>query len=73
MDITATGAQQQPDDTAQIRAIIAPWRQACPDRGWDALLAMGTEDIVISGPGDPSVTGDTVRPWLENYPTDARR
>lgn len=73
MDITATGAQQQPDDTAQIRATIAPWRQACLDRDWDALLAMGTEDIVTSGPGDPSVTGDTVRPWLENYPTDARR
>ena len=26
-------------------------------------------DIEISGPGDPRVSGDTVRPWLENYPT----
>ena len=29
---------------------------------------MCTEDIVISGPGEPKVTGDAVRTWLENYP-----
>ena len=68
MDTTATGAQLQPDDVAQIRATIAPWRQACLDRNWDSLLALCTEDIVISGPGDPKVTGDAVRLWLENYP-----
>ncbi len=68
MDTTATGAQLQPDDAAQIRATIAPWRQACVDRDWDSLLALCTEDIVISGPGDPKATGDAVRPWLENYP-----
>ncbi len=68
MDTTATGAQLQPDDAAQIRATIAPWRQACLDRDWDSLLALCTEDIVISGPGDPKATGDAVRPWLENYP-----
>ena len=68
MDTTATGTQMQPDAAAQIRATIAPWCQACLDRDWDALLAMCTEDIVISGPGEPKVTGDAVRPWLEDYP-----
>ena len=68
MDNTGTGAQLQPDDAAQIRATIGPWNQACLDRNWDALLAMCTEDLVISGPGDPKVTGDAVRTWLENYP-----
>ena len=68
MDTTDTGAQLQPDDAAQIRATIAPWRQACLDRDWDALLAMCTEDIVISPPGAPKVTGDAVRSWLESYP-----
>ena len=68
MDTTATGAQPQQDDAAQIRATIEPWRQACVDRDWDALLAMCTQDIEISGPGDPKVSGDNVRTWLENYP-----
>ena len=68
MDTTATGAQLQPDDAAQIRAMIEPWAKACLDRDWDALLALCTEDIVISGPGGPKVTGDAVRAWLENYP-----
>jgi ketosteroid isomerase-like protein len=68
MDTTATGAQLQPDDTAQIRATIGPWIQACLDRDWDALLAMCTQDVSISGPGDPKVSGDAVRTWLENYP-----
>jgi ketosteroid isomerase-like protein len=68
MDISPAGAQRQADDTAQIRALIAPWRQACLDRDWDALLALCTQDIVISGPGEPKVTGDAVRSWLEAYP-----
>ena len=68
MDTAATGAQLQPDDAAQIKATIARWTKACLDRDWDSLLAMCTEDIVFSGPGDPKVTGDAVRPWLENYP-----
>ncbi len=68
MHATGTGAQQQQDDTAQIRATVAPWRQACLDRDWDALLAMCTEDIVFSSPGEPKVTGNAVRPWLESYP-----
>ncbi len=68
MDTTGTGAQQQPDDDAQIRATIAPWIQACLDRDWDALLAMCTEDIVFSPPEEPKVSGDAARLWLENYP-----
>ena len=68
MDTTGTGAQQQPDDAAQIRATIAPFTQACLDRDWDALLALCTEDIVFSAPGGPKVTGDAIRPWLESYP-----
>ncbi len=38
------------------------------DRDWDALLAMCTEDVVFSGPGQPKVTGDALRAWLEDYP-----
>jgi ketosteroid isomerase-like protein len=68
MDTTSTGAQLQQDDTAQIRATIAPWVQACVDRDWDGLLAMCTEDVVFSGPGQPNATGDALRPWLEDYP-----
>ncbi len=69
MDTTDTGAQLQPDDDAQIRATIEPWTKACLDRDWDALLAMCTEDIVFSAPGEPKVTGTAaVRTWLEDYP-----
>jgi ketosteroid isomerase-like protein len=68
MDATGTGAQPQLDDAAQIRATIAPWRQACLDRDWGALLAMCTDDIVFSAPGQPTVTGDAVWSWLESYP-----
>ena len=65
---TGTGAQPQLDAAAQIRATMAPWINACLERDWDALLAMCTEDIVFSPPGDPKVTSDAVRPWLEGYP-----
>ena len=68
MDTTGTGAQQQQDDAAQIRATIAPFIQSCLARDWDAFLEMCTEDIVISGPGEPKTSGDAVRPWLEDYP-----
>ncbi len=68
MDTTGTGAQQQQDDAAQIRATIALFIQSCLARDWDAFLEMCTEDIVISGPGEPKVSGDAVRPWLEDYP-----
>lgn len=68
MDTTATGAQLQPDDAAQIRGFVAPWTQAGLDRDWDAMLAMCTDDIVFSPPGEPKVSGAEVRPWLEAYP-----
>ena len=68
MDASATGAQMQPDAATQIRSTIAPWSKACLDRDWDALLALCTEDFVISGPGGPKVTGDAVRAWLDDYP-----
>jgi ketosteroid isomerase-like protein len=29
---------------------------------------MCTEDIVFSGPGEPRVSGDAVRRWLEEFP-----
>ncbi len=68
MDTTATGAQLQPDDAAAIRAFIAPWSQAAVDRDWDAMLAMCTDDVVFSPPGEPKVSGAGLRPWLEAYP-----
>lgn len=68
MDTTATGAQQQPDDTAAIRALIEPWSRSAIDRDWDAMLAMCTYDIVFSPPGEPKVSGTALRPWLEAYP-----
>ena len=68
MDTTATGAQQQPDDSAAIRAFIEPWRRSAIDRDWDAMLAMCTYDVVFSPPGEPKVFGAALRPWLEAYP-----
>ncbi len=64
----ATGAQLQPDDAATIRGFVAPWTQACLDRNWDALLAMCTDDVVFSPPGEPKVSGAGVRTWLEAFP-----
>ena len=68
MDTTATGAQLQPDDAAAIRAFIIPWTQACLDRDWDALLAMCTDNVVFSPPGEPKASGAEVRPWLDAFP-----
>lgn len=56
------------DDTTAIRASIAPWTKACLDRNWNALLAMCTDDVVFAPPGEPSVSGGRVRPWLEAFP-----
>ncbi len=68
METTATGAQLQPDDAAQIRAFVAPWTQACLDRDWDAMLAMCTDDVVFSPPGEPKVSGAGARTWLDAFP-----
>lgn len=51
-----------------IRAMTAPWRKAALDRNWDAMIAMCTSDVVFAPPGQPSVSGATLRPWLEAYP-----
>ena len=56
------------DVAAAIRASISPWRKACLDRNWDALLAMCTDDVVFAPPGESQVSGGKIRPWLEAFP-----
>ena len=56
------------DSEAAIRATIAPWRKACLDRNWDALLAMCTSDAVFAPPGEPQVSGTELKAWLEAFP-----
>ena len=56
------------DSAAVIRAIIPPWRKACLERNWDALLAMCTDDVVFAPPGESQVSGSKIRPWLEAFP-----
>ncbi len=56
------------DAAATIRTTIAPWAKACLDRDWDALLSMCTDDVVFAPPGEPSVSGNKIRPWLETFP-----
>jgi len=52
-------------DVSAIHGMIEPWTQACLNSDWDALLGMCNEDIVFMPPGEPSVSGDAVRPWLD--------
>ena len=56
-------------DVAAIRATIEPWTKACLERDWDTILAMCTDDIVFLPPNEPTMEGDAVRGWLENFPT----
>lgn len=56
------------DSDAAIRATMAPWRQACLDRDWDALLALCTEDAVFAPPGEPQVARPGLKAWLEAFP-----
>jgi ketosteroid isomerase-like protein len=56
------------DDVSAIRATAAPWCEAGIDRNWDALLAMCTSDVVFAPPGEPSVSGSKLKPWLEAFP-----
>ena len=56
------------DSEAAIRATIAPWRKACLDRDWDALLAMCTSDVVFAPPGEAQVSGTELKTWLEAFP-----
>ena len=54
---------------AAIQEIIEPWNRAVIDRDWDALLSMCTDDIIFMPPGEHSVSGDGVVPWLDAFPT----
>jgi ketosteroid isomerase-like protein len=56
------------DDVSAIRATAAPWCKAGIDRNWDALLALCTNDVVFAPPGEPSVSGNKLRPWLDAFP-----
>lgn len=56
------------DDRAAIEQTIETWTQARIVRDWDGLLAMCTDDLVLSPPGEPRVSGDDIRPWLEHLP-----
>jgi ketosteroid isomerase-like protein len=59
----------QSEAMAAVQDIIEPWNQACLSRDWDSLLSMCTDDIVFMPPGAPPVSGDAVRPWLDEFPT----
>lgn len=56
------------EETTAIRATIETWTQARIIRDWDGLLATCTDDLVLSPPGEPRVSGDDLRPWLEHLP-----
>ena len=56
------------DASSAIRATVAPWTQAALDRNWDAMISMCTNDVVFAPPGEPSVSGKGLRPWLEAFP-----
>lgn len=55
-------------DAELIRDTQAPWKEAALARDWDAMLDMCTDDMVFMPPGEPSVSGDDLRPWLESFP-----
>lgn len=59
----------QAEAMAAVQNLIHPWNQAILDRDWDELLSMCTDDIVFMPHGEPPVSGDAVRPWLEAFPT----
>ena len=56
------------DPKTAIRATIEPWTRAALDRDWDAMIAMCTSDVVFAPPGEPGVSGNGVKPWLEAFP-----
>lgn len=68
MSLVIDGTGLAPIEESAIRASIGPWTQACLDRDWDALLAMCTDDVVFAPPGEPSVSGNKIRAWLEAFP-----
>ena len=64
----STNEEGAMDAAGAIRATIPPWTKACLDRNWDRLLAMCTDDVVFAPPGEPSVSGKKLRPWLDAFP-----
>lgn len=64
-----SSAATRAEALAAVEKLIQPWNQAILDRNWDRLLSMCTEDIVFMPHGEPAVAGDTIRPWLEAFPT----
>lgn len=56
------------DAATAAQNFIEPWNRACLDRDWDALLSMCNDDIVFMPPGAPPVSGEAVRPWLDEFP-----
>jgi len=56
------------DDSTAIRATVGPWTKAALDRNWDAMIAMCADDVVFAPPGEPSVSGKALKPWLEAFP-----
>ena len=61
--------ESQAEAMAAVHNMIRPWSHAMIDRDWDKLLSMCTSDIVFMPEGQPSVSGDSIRPWLEDFPT----
>jgi len=56
-------------DVSAIKALQAPWIQACLDRDWDALLGICTDDIELYPPDAPKASGpDASRAYLEAFP-----
>jgi ketosteroid isomerase-like protein len=56
------------DDLTELRATVKAWTDARFIRDWDGVLALCTDDVVFSPPGEPSVSGDAIRSWLELLP-----
>ena len=56
------------DDATAIRATMEPWTKAGLDRNWDVMIAMCTNDVVFAPPGEPSVSGNALKLWLEGFP-----
>ena len=56
------------DAATAIRATLAPWTKAALDQNWDSMISLCTSDVVFAPPGEPSVSGQALRQWLEAFP-----
>jgi ketosteroid isomerase-like protein len=54
-----------------IAAFVEPWARACIAKDWDTLLTFCTDDVVFSPPNGQLVQHETVRPFLDGFPTIA--